>query len=89
MNTELKPGMMALVIGSDHCEENIGKIFEVSSIDSSDSTALVVSEDVVGLNKEDGIKAFYGHSWFHLKHLLPIKPQADTLHTKEEQHASA
>ena len=89
MNTELKPGMMALVIGADHCEENIGKIFEVSSIDSSDSTALVVSEDVMGLNKEDGIKAFYGHSWVHLKHLLPIKPQADPLHTKEEQHASA
>ena len=89
MNTELNPGMMALVIGADHCEENIGKIFEVSSIDSSDSTALVVSEDVMGLNKEDGIKAFHGHSWVHLKHLLPIKPQADPLHTKEEQHASA
>lgn len=89
MNTELKPGMMALVIGSDNCEENIGKIFEVSSIDYSDGTALIVSSEALGFNKEDGLKGFYGHAWFHLKHLLPINPQADPLHTKEEQHASA
>lgn len=89
MNTELKPGMMALVIGADYCEENIGKIFEVTSIDYSDNTALIVSKEVMAMNKEDGIKGFYGHSWLHLKYLIPIKPQADPLHTKEEQHASA
>lgn len=74
MNTELKPGMMALVIGSTgYKPETIGMIIEIELVTT--------------------IVAFWTHEGKPLHtlrhHLMPIKPQADPLHTKEEQHASA
>jgi len=87
--SELQPGMLALVIGSTRCTENIGKIFEISEIDSIDSTALIVSDQVMGFDKVTGEKGFYGHVWTKISYLMPIKPEADPLDVthKEELHA--
>lgn len=81
MNTELKPGMMALIIGAVKNPKVIGKIVEV------------------GREVPDIYKSKHGHgyfvsgieplTWCLSKNLMPIKPQSDPLHTKEEKHASA
>ena len=81
MNTELKPGMMALIIGAVNNHKVIGKIVEV------------------GREVPDSYKSKHGHGyfvsgvepliWCLSKNLMPIKPQSDPIHTKEEKHASA
>ena len=81
MNTELKPGMMALIIGAVKNPKVIGRIVEVGS------------------EVPDNYKSKYGHgyfvsgieplTWCLSKNLMPIKPEADPLYTKEEQHANA
>lgn len=74
MNTELKPGMMALVIGSSgYKPETIGMIIEILEVTSDRAFW------------SDGVEILQTLR----KHLMPIKPEADPLHTKEEQHASA
>lgn len=74
MSTELKPGMMALVIGSvGNRPETIGRIIEIDSI---------LKRHAQWNNSGEIL-------YTRLEHLMPIKPQADPLHTKEEQHASA
>lgn len=87
--SELQAGMLALVISANHCHENIGKIFEIREIDNVDSTALIVSDDVMGIDVDTMVKGFYGHIWASLSNLLPIKPEADPLDVthKEELHA--
>lgn len=87
--SELQPGMLALVIGARSCAENIGKIFEISEIDPIDSTALVVSHEILGFNKITGEKGFYGHAWIKINHLLPIRPESDPLHEKQQQELHA
>ena len=74
MNTELKPGMMALVIGSTgYKPETIGMIIEIELVTTR------------------GAFWIYEGKPLHTQrnHLMPIKPQANPLHTKEEQHESA
>ena len=74
MNTELKPGMMALIIGSTgYKPETIGMVIEI----------LEVTREVAFWS--DGVEILHTLR----KHLMPIKPEADPLHVKEEQHASA
>ena len=87
--SELQAGMLALVVGAKHCRENIGKIFEISEIDKSDNTALIVSDQVMGIDMHTMVKGFYGHIWAPMSNLLPIKPEADPLDVtnKEELHA--
>ena len=80
MNAELKPGMMALVIGSVHgYSKHIGKIITLK-----DSGIDILGEYWIFIEEIDDV------AWKVLsKHLMPIKPEADPLHIKEEQHASA
>ena len=80
MNTELKPGMMAMVIGSVHgYSKHIGKIVTLK-----DSGFDILGEYWIFIEEIDDT------AWKVLsKHLMPIKPESDPLHTKEEQHASA
>ena len=81
MNAELKPGMMALVIGAVSNPSSIGRIVEVcEQVPCTYSAAYGHGYFVKGV--EPSI-------WALSKHLMPIKPEADPLHTKEEQHASA
>lgn len=81
MNTELKPGMMALVIGAFKNPKVIGKIVEVGrevpdNYKSKYGHGYFVS----------GIEPLI---WCLSKNLMPIKPEVDPLYIKEEQHASA
>ena len=81
MNTELKPGMMAMIIGAVNNPKSIGKIVEVCE------QVPYVYEAIHGHGYF--VKGVEPLMWALSKHLMPIKPQADPLHTKEEQHASA
>ena len=100
MNTELKPGMMALVIGSRNFTGNIGKIVEVDCFvkagDKLPSGNSAHRDCIVAYG--DGLFVFRpismvcesrDYGLFLDSQLMPIKPEADQLHTKEEQHASA
>lgn len=102
MNAELKPGMMAMVIGSYACTKNIGRLvtlelfikpnsseFFVDGIfETEEEPMWVVSAEDIQRNTAGGI--IISNLGAHVeKHLMPIKPQSDPLHTKEEQHASA
>lgn len=80
MNAELKPGMMAMVIGSVHgYSKHIGKIVTLK-----DSGVDILGEYWTFIEEIDDT------AWKVLsKHLMPIKPEADPLYTKEEQHANA
>ena len=89
MNTELKPGVMALVIGSKKCPDNIGRMVTIYDIDEGDKSALVGADDLMVCDIETGRYFKNDSCWMYFNQLLPIKPQADPLHTKEEQHASA
>lgn len=97
MNTELKPGMMALVIGANRVSSNIGKIVTLDRFVSSGDFAIcgetirdlwIVNGDSVGYSS--GGKIIIGSIGLcRPEHLMAIKPESDPLHTKEEQHASA
>ena len=89
MNDELKPGMMALVIGSEKCPENIGRIVTIDRVDEGDNSALVCADDLMVRNIETNRYFKNDFCWMYFNQLMPIKPEADPLHTKEEQHASA
>jgi hypothetical protein len=71
--SELQPGMLALVIGYTMFPMHLGKIVKVVSIEGE-------AAKVTGAEPQE-----YGL----LKHLLPIKPEADPLDVthKEELHA--
>lgn len=100
MNTELKPGMMALVIGATNVTINTGKIVEIDSfIKAGDK---LPSGNYAGIDcilaYGDGLAVFSttskavekrNYGLFLASQLMPIKPQSDPLHTKEEQHASS
>lgn len=89
MNTELKPGMMALVIGSEKCPENIGRIVTIDGVDEDDKSALVCADDLMVCDIETNSYFKNDSCWMYFNQLMPIKPEADPLNTKEEQHASA
>lgn len=105
MNTELKPGMMALVIGGTNYFNNVGKTVELVKFiqeterHSGGSKVMFACWEIKGKNlysrMVNGITGatvseHHGDSGVAIsKHLMPIKPEADPLHTKEEQHASA
>ena len=105
MNTELKPGMMALVIGCVNSPENIGKVVElISYIKKGDrnSSGHVMNADSWEIKGDNLLSmtvlagtdilrstSFGERSNAAPNHLMPIKTESDPLHTKEEQHASA
>lgn len=105
MNTELKPGMMALVIGGITNFNNVGKTVELVKFikeaerDSSGSKVRFACWEIKGKNLYSRmvhgitgvtVSEHYGDKGVAIsKNLMPIKPEADPLHTKEEQHASA
>lgn len=71
--SELRPGMLALVIGCLYNQHHIGKIVSVVSIDGD--TAVVTGA-------EPQNRAL-------LKHLLPIRPESDPFHEKQQQELRA
>lgn len=81
MNTELKPGMMAMIIGSIHEDsDHIGKIVTLKDCGFIDGYGEY-------WRFEQEINEF---AWRALsKHLMPINQDPEPLHTKEEQHASS
>jgi len=81
MNTELKPGMMALVIGAYSNPSLIGKTVEIVE-EAPEEWIRSIGHGFIVTGAEP-------LKWALRKHLMPINPQADHLHTKEEQHASA
>ena len=105
MNTELKPGMMALVIGCVSNPGNIGKVVElISFLNKGDknSSGYVMDADsweikgdnLVAIRVLTGTNIISNTSFGEISqaapnHLMPIKPESDPIHTKEEQHASA
>lgn len=100
MNDELKPGMMALVIGAINCTDNIGKIVEVDcfvkageklpSGNSAHRDCIVAYGDgLVVFRTVSMVFESRNYGLFLASQLMPIKPEADPLHKKEEQHASA
>lgn len=100
MNTELKPGMMALVTGSINCADNIGKIVEVDcfvkageklpSGNSAQRDCIVAYGDgLVVFRPVSMVFESRDYGLFLASQLMPIKPQADPLHTKEEQEVKA
>ena len=93
MNNELKPGMMALVIGLKNNTELNGLC--VNLICQPESSEYLnfdfdgwISGDWICSHPEFD-KEFVGVALFDKINLMPINPEADPLHTKEEQHASA
>lgn len=100
MNTELKPGMMALVIGATNVTINIGKIVEIDSfvkvVDKLPSghhagvdCILAYGDDLHVFMSISKVVEKRNYGLFLASQLMPINPQSDPLHTKEEQHASA
>lgn len=105
MNTELKPGMMALVIGGTTHFNNVGKTVELVKFiqeterDSGGSKVRFACWEIKGKNLYSRmvhsitgvtVSEHHGDNGVALsKHLMPIKPEADPLHVKEEQHANA
>lgn len=89
MNAELKPGMMALVICSEKCPENIGRIVTIDGVDEDDKSALVCADDLMVCDIETNSYLKNDSCWMYFNQLMPIKPEADPINTKEEQHASA
>ena len=81
MNAELKPGMMAMVIGAYSNPSLIGKTVEIVE-EAHEEWIRNIGYGFIVTGAEPLI-------WALSKHLMPIKPEADPLHTKEEQHASA
>lgn len=97
--SELQAGMLALVVGAERCQPNIGKIVTLSHFLKTDERApngLMVSKDcwvIIG----DGLVIHsnaggYSDSDFGIassRFLMPVKPEADPLDVthKEELHA--
>lgn len=71
--SELQPGMLALVIGCLYNPHHIGKIVSVVSVEDDSAT-------VTGAEPQD--RAL-------LKHLLPIRSEAEPLHEKQKQELHA
>ena len=96
MNTELKPGMMALVIGAYACTKNIGRLvtlelfikpnsseFVVDGVfETEDEPMWVVSAENIQRNTAGGI--IISNLGAHVeKHLMPIKPESDIIYGAE------
>lgn len=71
--SELKPGMLALVIGCQYHPRHIGKIVNVVSVEGD-------TAKVTGCEPQE---------YALLKYLLPIKPDADPLDQKQKQELHA
>lgn len=72
--SELQPGMLALVIGTTgYRPETVGMIIEI--ID-------VTSEAGIWMNGAEMLRTAK-------KHLLPIRPEADPIHEKQQQELHA
>ena len=96
MNTELKPGMMAMVIGAYACTKNIGRLvtpelfikpnnseFFVDGIfETEEEPMWVVSAEDIQRNTAGGI--IISNLGAHVeKHLIPIKPESDIIYGAE------
>lgn len=79
--SELKPGMLALIIGAYKFPENIGRVVMLGDR----APAHWIDEYGDGFLTED----LEGSPWVLSKHLLPLPPLSDPLDVthKEELHA--
>lgn len=95
--SELQPGMLALVIGCRNVEVNVGKIVTLERFVTTGQIVFngpvirdlwIISGDGVGYTVGD--KVVTGNQGLcSAKYLLPIKPEADPLHEKQQQELHA
>lgn len=85
--SELQPGMLALVIGAQYCQENIGKMVEIAEVQGDE--VKVKGEGLIGYLEFFDTKVNSEYFWSLAKHLLPIKPEADPLEIKVNQELHA
>lgn len=85
--SELQPGMLAMIIGARHCQENIGKIVEAVEINGDEVEVQGVG--LIGYSEVKRAKSYTGKMWAIKSHLLPIKPEADPLDVNETQELHA
>jgi hypothetical protein len=94
---ELQPGMLALVIGCRNVEINVGKIVTLERFVPSGQIAFdgptardlwVIGGEGIGYTV--GRRVIVGNQGLsQAKYLLPIKPEADPLHEKQQQELHA
>ncbi len=97
--SELQPGMLALVIGFTNVPDNVGKVVTVNRYANTGdegvgkaiyggSGAWMVSGERLTL--VHGSKKIIGDfAFIKAKHLIPIRPEADPLHEKQQQELHA
>lgn len=102
--SDLQPGMLAMIIDAKHCHENIGKIVEIESFHKKgdpyenggkfNRDLFTCSGDgliaaFVIQNSDEIVKESGNFTFCAPQDLMPIKPEADSLHVthKEELHA--
>lgn len=98
--SDLQPGMLALVIGCRKNPSNIGKIVElVAFLETGEvhdgemfggpnASWKVKGEGLTGANLRGD--TFPSHiTYVQPSHLIPIKPEADPLHEKQQQELHA
>ena len=83
--SELQPGMLALIVGARYAgtQINIGKMVEVVSIEPENQAS------VKGKSITDQYGGLVDQALCLRSHLLPIKPEADPLHEKQQQELHA
>lgn len=93
---EIKPGILALVVGCNKDPADIGKIVLVERLclRGEDSPGGgVLGEDRAWLCTADNIKSypyeFDGWSYYAERHLMPINPSADPLEQTQQQEQTA
>lgn len=97
---ELQPGILALVIGCRRNAENIWKIVEIIALLDPGSAHdgqmfggpnmawKVKGEGLIGMNRRGDLYPS-DHTYVQPPHLLPIRPEADPLHEKQQQELHA
>lgn len=95
--SELQPGMLALVIGCRNIDVNVGKIVklerfaavgQIGVCEPVNRDVWVVSGEGVGYTVRGGI-VVGNKGLCQSKHLLPIRPEQDPLHEKQQQELHA
>lgn len=99
--SELQPGMLALVIGYRYEPVNVGKIVTLDRVFNNGdqgptgrtyeggSGAWMVRGDNLKCRTVDGIWHESEHAYVSPQHLLPIRPEQDPLHEKQQQELHA
>lgn len=98
--SELQSGMLALVIGCRSNPANIGKVVELVRFMACNeihdgyrfsgpvAAWKIKGSGLVFLNNQGRVYES-DHSYAESSHLLPIKPEADPLHEKQQQELHA